>query len=854
MTTRKAISIKRPTLKPEEVSPDDAKRVLEFVNTASKPEEIAEIIEFPGEVDVGVKVASNILEKRAEIGTFTNLKQIMDVHNIGPERFTDIVSIVTGKADVVESERSNFKYLIAMNPNYFGNLKISPFESVKVMTNKTTYEELMCVGFNPYFERLEAIIHVKKSTGYGGNICSSGTPEYVRFYVDWDNTGVWEDVGMVSFKAYNIPKVKPLEYDLSIPLDANKKLCFIKNLPKVRAILSWNTPPPADTPNYVPVWGNSVDARIQIDVLKFIVLKDIIKMTDLSMPENILEAVDVDKEISLKDPKKLDVQQLIQLYKDKDIPEHRFGFTQIHKILEKGGLALTEKGAEGVKAKAAVSVTSPLIDLGFDAMKITDIIEKLIPLPLGDTTYEDLKCIGLNTNQDVLAGVIEIKKTCGYSGNLCSAGSVEYVAFWVDWGDGAGWTYVGTASVNVHDIEDIPPEGLQYSVFMPVNLSGRRQPCSNGAKTAKIRAILSWEVAPPTWNSYYIPRWGNRRDTLIHITPGSALEEGDHTPYISVVGNMGIDDIDNSTGLATGNGVMAAFTANESPFGGMVTISGHIAFPPNSFVTSGSGSTPLKYKVFVRQSLPGEPWQQLTNSFNVKLVDQVGSTFYGPYNHKQMIDGNGYYTYMEDLEGNERRFVEGFMLAKWVTSASMSGIWEIRIEAFDPTTSTTYPALNTDGTPQIIKIKIDNIWPVPAIEITGYTRAGITKPAEECGSFRKGDIIHGTYSMEDEHFRYLSLWAEPTVPASGGKLCVQPGIALCTPASNWKTPPSVTRSYPSPVVSTIGESGVWSLDTDGMTPCGYILRLHGSDRTIVDSGYIGHHNGKSVGFCLLKPE
>jgi DNA uptake protein ComE-like DNA-binding protein len=577
-------------------------------------------------------------------------------------------------------------------------------------------------------------------------------------------------------------------------------------------------------------------------------------MADVSLPENILNAVDIDKEISLKKPVKLDVPQLIQLYKDKGIPEHRFGFTQIHKIMEKGGSAFIEKGAVDVKAKAAVALTNPLIDIGFDAVKIPDIIGELIPLPMGDTTYEDLRCIGLNTNQDVLAGVIKVKKTCGYSGNLCSAGSDEYVAFWIDWDDGAGWTYVGTASVNVHDIDNIPPEGLQYSVFLPVNLSGHRQPCGDGAKTVKVRAILSWEVAPPTWSPYYIPRWGNRRDTLVHITPGPALEEGDHTPYISVVGNMGIDDIDSSTGLATGTGVMAAFTANDSPFGGVVTISGHIAFPPNSFVTSGSGATPLKYKVFVRQSLPGEPWQQLTNSFNIKLVDQVGSTFSGPNNHKQMIDPNGYYTYMEDLDGNERRFVEGFVLAKWATTASMTGIWEIRMEAFDTTTSTTYPALNTDGTPQVIRIKIDNVWPVPAIEITGYTRAGVTKPAEACGSFRKGDIIHGTYSMQDEHFLYLSLWAEPTAPASGGKLCAQPGIAPCTPASGWSTPPSVTRFYPSPVASTNGESGVWSLDTAGMTPCGYILRVHGSDRTIVDSGYIGHKNGKSVGFCLLKPE
>ena len=739
-----------------------------------------------------------------------------------------------------------------MNPNYFGNLKVSPFEPVKVIKNNTSYEELMCVGFNPHFERLETVVHIKRSSGYGGNICSAGTPEYVRFYVDLDNTGDWEDIGMVSFTAYNIPGDKPLEYDLSITLDAKKKFCFVKNLPKIRAILSWRDPPPADTPDHTPVWGNALEARIQIEELKIFIIKDLLKMPNVSIPDEMLNIFDLEKEVDLKAPKKLSIPELAHLYKDKGVPKHRFGFTKINEIMGKSGLQLNKIAHENVSLPDEIPLIHPLVDIGFDPIEIPDIIEKFIPIPLGDTTYEELKCVGLNTNQDVLAGVIEVKKPNGYLSDLCGAGSDEYVAFWIDWGDGAGWSYVGTTLVNVHDINDMPGQGLQYSVFLPVNLSGRRQPCADGAKVVKVRAILSWEVAPPSWNPHYIPRWGNRKQTLVHITPGPIIEEGDHTPFLSVVGNMGIDDIDPSTGLATGTGVMAAFTANKSPFGGVITITGHIAFPPNSFTGGGMSATPLKYKIFVRRSLPGEPWQQLNNSFNVKLVNQVGSLFIGPYNHTQKIDPNGYYTYLEDLEGNERRFVEGFVLAKWVTGATMEGIWEIRMEAFDPVTATTYLALNPDSTQQIIKVRIDNEWPAPSIDITGYTHDGVFKPAEACGTFRKGDIIHGTYSFFDDYFGRLSVWAEPTSPASGGKLCVQPGAILCNAVSTWKTPPSISRSYPA--VPTTGESGKWALDTSDMQPCGYIVRIHGHDRAIIDSGFIGHYGGSSVGFCLLKPE
>ena len=58
------------------------------------------------------------------------------------------------------------------------------------------------------------------------------------------------------------------------------------------------------------------------------------------------------------------------------------------------------------------------------------------------------------------------------------------------------------------------------------------------------------------------------------------------------------------------------------------------------------------------------------------------------------------------------------------------------------------------------------------------------------------------------------------------------------------------RSYPA--VSTNGESGVWSLNTAGMAPCGYIVRIDVSDRTIV-SGNGGWGASTSVGFCLRKP-
>ena len=87
---------KKSLIKPEKVKKSDAKRIIDFLNEVRTPEEIADAVEFAGERDVGIGVARNILERRAEVGEFTKIKQIYDVPQIDPERFTEIV-VALGK-------------------------------------------------------------------------------------------------------------------------------------------------------------------------------------------------------------------------------------------------------------------------------------------------------------------------------------------------------------------------------------------------------------------------------------------------------------------------------------------------------------------------------------------------------------------------------------------------------------------------------------------------------------------------------------------------------------------------------------------------------------------------------------
>lgn len=713
---------------------------------------------------------------------------------------------VTAKG--VEPEREHFRALMLSNPNYFGNIKESTFQAVKTFAGNTSYEEMVCVGFNPQFDRLEAVVLLKKDVGYGGNLCQPGNPEHVRFYADWNNTGDWTDLGATSFTAHDMPGEKPLEYVVTLEIDPQKRFCFVENLPGIRAILSYNIQPPPDTPDYLPVWGNAIDARIQIGGRKFFIVGELVKDFQFALPKQLEKVVDLEASYAVKAAAPLTTHQLREIYKDTDVPAHRYLSPMIQELAAKPAVA----------PSATVPILEKLLP-GFE-VDYLKVFQDFLNTD-GNTNYEELDCVGLNINTSTLAGVLTVKLSAGYSGGLCDAGSREYVAFWMDWGEGAGWEYAGTSSVTVHDIGGIPAEGLQYAVFLPVNLAGRRQPCEDGAKLVKVRAILSWQTPPPPTNPNYVPHWGNREETTVQITVGPNVPQGVHTPFLESVGNMAVSEIDPVTGLANGPAVAAGFTAVDSPFGGTIVVTGHIAYPPD---VVGGGALPLKYKVYVSDD-GGAVWQPLANSFRIWLTQLQDGVWSGPTPITQSVDVDGWYTYREDLTagpGNAEQFVVQNVLAHWHTGAAMTGLWKIKIEAKDPVTNMVYPGV------QIVTVRLDN--KVPDAGIT------ITSGGGPCADFTIGDVITGTYEAIDEHFGSLNLG-------------VSPGLG-----GTFTAPPSLPRVYPTDVPSGTGETGTtWSLDTAGMPKCGYVVRIHVKDRTIVNSGSIGHHGSAVVGLCLREP-
>jgi hypothetical protein len=707
-------------------------------------------------------------------------------------------------------ERAEFKTLLAFNPNYFGNLVESPFKPVKKIVGNTTYEQVSCLGFNPQLNLLEATIQIKLAGGYSGFLCSPGSTEYVRFYIDYGSG--WQDAGLAAFNTHDIPnsldcadkKDKPLNYVVTAQLDPKQDVCTRPVLPMVRAILSWQVIPPAGQPNWPPVWGNVIDQHIQIKPRSLFVGDLVDLMPEVAIKKLPPYLVEIKPfPIPIPDPEPIEFAQLAQLYSGKSnlksaatvsakslaVEPHRFGFAHIQSVMAQGN------------QEVLMSAISEWKALNLDWVQAVVALDKT----KADVSYEELECLGLEYNLDRLVATFRVKKPSGFSGGLCTKGSLEYVAFWADWDDTCDWTYLGTVTVNTHDIP-IPADGLAYSAILPVDLTKIRRPCGGkggGPKIGRVRAVLSWNSPPSTVDPDALNHWGNRLDEHVQIRPGSIVT-GD-SPIISIIGGIGVAGIDvfgngmtTSTAVFAFGGSAADALGRFCPFGGLIIVQG----PP---------LLGHKYRLWARKFGDSSSEQIVKDKF---LVTNSGgtSTWITP------DPLTGYVSYMDTMSNMNQ------VLAHWTPSGD--NLMEIRLE------------LDTLATTLWHSIQLDNTRPqrpagLPASEPPEISCEIHIDSGGDCKDFTKGTLITGHFTARDLHFGSYSL---TTLPSS-----LSP---------NSPSPASGTSQ-----TATFAAGGTyWELNTTGMTPCGYVILMQVWDRSIVGSQPGSHnYNYYDVGFCLRQP-
>lgn len=75
-------------------------KILTFLNMAKTAEEIVgAVMMLSGKKDISVRVARKILERQAQLGGFTDIKQVRAVRGVGCKRFASIAYVADKMAD-----------------------------------------------------------------------------------------------------------------------------------------------------------------------------------------------------------------------------------------------------------------------------------------------------------------------------------------------------------------------------------------------------------------------------------------------------------------------------------------------------------------------------------------------------------------------------------------------------------------------------------------------------------------------------------------------------------------------------------------------------------------------------------
>ncbi len=655
---------------------------------------------------------------------------------------------IKARVFAIQKERTDFKSMLLKNPNYFGNITDSKLKPVLKIISNITYEQLTCIGYNPETADMEAVFSIKQSGGYSGGLCSNGSFEHVRFYLDFHDGAGFIDQGSVAVNVHDIPAMNdcqkktvfPLKYVATLKKKTFKwSKCETPLLPTLRAILSWNNDPPANSAGWNPVWGSVMTADVQLKPQPKFVFPDSIdlsayfQLATLSPNLSSKQVADITGiNLAALNPQPLPPKffEMARIYEKLKVPASRYAFKTVSKMIKYPTSEIT------LVNKAL------LTDLKINTDILIDQFVKPIPIDVtkANVDYEELECLGLDYNTESLGATIKIKKNAGYSSDLCSAGSKEYISFWIDWNDACSWQYLNTVELNVHDINS-PANELHYSVSLPLDSTYHRKNCDI-PNVVRVRAVLSWNVAPSTTDPEKLEYYGNRVDAHVQLKPGIEIIPGDVFALFNIIGGIDVDHVDDSTGLTKLNSVFA-FNALPVPtgaaFGGEIVINGP-SFPG------------YKYRIKVT-NLSDSTFFYLSNPLSTVGWSPVPP--YAPW-HTQSPDPIDHYYYYLDFNQNTLN-----VLGRFTPGTNDKLQVELEISGL---------AGNFNKV-----IRMDNVWPVVTLQIDDNG---------DCTHYAKGNTITGHYYVNDNNIWYWGFGSTYGGSASGtSNTPAMPGTSFSIPTT-----------------------------------------------------------------------
>ncbi len=161
-------------------------------------------------------------------------------------------------------ERHMFRLLLQSNANYFGTRPDSLLPARTPICCNRYYEEISCVAWDRKTQSLVAIIALHHAAGYAGGTRMSRTPEHLRFYLSLDGGKSWLDQGHTAVCVEDAPAEGDRHYAVRLEprLSAGE---LGGGEVRVRAILAWDDLPPAENPEWKPVFGDVHEAPLAVE-------------------------------------------------------------------------------------------------------------------------------------------------------------------------------------------------------------------------------------------------------------------------------------------------------------------------------------------------------------------------------------------------------------------------------------------------------------------------------------------------------------------------------------------------------------------------------------------------------------
>ncbi|MCK4763147.1 MAG: hypothetical protein KAW12_13205 [Candidatus Aminicenantes bacterium] len=708
----------------------------------------------------------------------------------------------------------------------YGKVRVTPFN------NK--YEALTCVGLLPERDHLEAVIAIKQSAGYKGNLCQQGSKEYVAFYIDYmDGNGFVSAGAPAQVRVHDLKAAAkgPIYYAVRKAFTPKElKSCKTPRLVRVRAILSWEKIPTG--PTFIPTWGNMLTKWVQIrpKPIKLIYMAEKVPWeiaTKIKPPELQLKlkkpVPPVFKSYSLK------MARADRSKKTALTPKLKQARNDFKKLIAKNpnyfGAISTSKNPQVIKKSIAALPKSKFKNMlaAKQAVKFTPIFP--ISYNIG---FEQLRCVGLYPEEDILGAVFEIKRPSGYGGNLCAPGTYEYVAFYIDWGPG-GYRHIATRKVKVHDIPGVNGKRLYYAVQAKIpNIAAKLKSCSI-ENVVSVKAILSWNHDPTPYGPGYKPSWGSTMTRRVQIRSTKPITT---KCKITIVNEILRQPHINSSGLAVDMDSTYPYTFDR-PFGGYIVCKGDLI-------------STAKYYRFRYSDDNGATWTTIKDKRRaVNLSTIPGSK---PWKEIGPVDDDGWFS--KAAYDSDKTNYESTGLVYW-RSHGKDGQYRLKLEVANLSKNiipgqTDELNLYLDNTnPEYFKFK-DTPTDFPCVGVAVKNDSGVFK---KCGDFFGKDNINIYGNFYDRHFRAFSLVVFGGNISSSGK-----GIGSGPPNSGLNPTGTISRGNE----KTGNRLKVLNLCTIPQRPkkvkCAYGIRLVVSDKAIVGtvSGYqFGWYNHRKAAYVTF---